>query len=199
MSTVRDKARAEQAEAEPTSRTVVLVKGVADIITLAQLKRLVTEAEARGIPGDALVTVRSKGEGILGAPPMISVSHDLEEPAYKSTELVGPVKPEPADYYVLLDENWLEIHRAPVPGDTQYPRTDGITLTWEGSPGIREGRVPEDLKRVKFLYRPGLANSGQILTSWTVSTLGELDEIRGINSVRQAITWEFEPLMVSAR
>lgn len=192
MTTRMENILTEQSQAEPTSRTVILVKGRAGVITLAQLQRMVAEAEARGLPPEALVTVVAKGSGIGGQEPRISVAHDLEEPVYKGKEVVGPVPPEPADHYVLMDENWLEIHRAPVP--VERFASSPVTLTWEGSPAIREGRVPEEFRRVKYLYRPGLKDSGQILTSWSVDTLGELDEVRGINSVRQAITWEFEPL-----
>lgn len=193
MSTAREQIHAEQTEAEPTSRTVVLVKGRAGIITLAQLRRLVDEAEARDVPPEALVTVVAKGDGPLGRQPMISVAHDLEELASKA---LVHVPPEPADHYVLLDEDWLEIHRAPVP--VERFASSPVTLTWEGSPAIHEGRVPEDLKRVKYLYRPGLRDSAQILERWTIDTLGELDEVRGINTVRQAITWDFRPMPLAA-
>src|SRR5690606_41995898 len=55
---------------------------------------------------------------------------------------------------------------------------------WEGTPGVEDGRVPWRYRHARFLKLLG-SKTVHVLDSWRVETLGELDEERGINTVRQ--------------
>src|SRR5690606_39661330 len=86
--------------------------------------------------------------------------------------------------YVITDENWEEIVRVPVPLSGRTGPDQDIVLRWEGTPGVEDGRVPWRYRHARFLKLLG-SKTVHVLDSWRVETLGELDEERGINTVRQ--------------
>ena len=176
----------------PTSRTVVTVTSTATL-TLGHLEDLVTEAKARGCTRQAAVKIRAKN-GMFDRHE-VTVTQDLPAlerglgPAENSAETIDP---RGLLQYVITDENWEEIIRVPVPLVARVGPDQEIILRWEGTPGVEDGRVPWRYRHAKFLKLLG-STSVHVLESWRVETLGELDEERGINTVRQEIIWTFVP------
>lgn len=178
----------DNAVPSPRSRTVVSVKDNATL-TLGHLEDLVTEAKARGCTRQATVKIRVNN-GMFDRHE-VTVTQDL--PALqRGLPQAENIDPRGLLQYVITDENWEEIVRVPVPLMDRTGPDQDIVLRWEGTPGVEDGRVPWRYRHARFLKLLG-SKSIHVLESWRVETLGELDEERGINTVRQEIIWTFVP------